>query len=148
MKIVAYPNNILRQKSEPVSFENELGLLRTSREMYASMVAHQGVGLAAPQIGLSKRIIVIATREFNGAMFNPEIIHFSRHITTLNEGCLSFVGKFIDITRSTIVTVRYFDHSGQPHTIVLSGLGARVVQHEIEHLEGTLLIDHETNSKE
>ena len=149
LSIVTYPNDILRKKAQPVSmaeFDNG-SLVMLICQMIEAMTYGNGVGLAAPQVGVSKRVIVINTQEasngFSGALVNPHIIYKSENTSSLNEGCLSLPGKIVNVERPNIVTVAYQDAYGHNMVNVFQGLAAKCVQHEIEHLDGKLLIDHE-----
>jgi peptide deformylase len=147
MTVLTYPNAILRQKAKPVEeISNELVL--TAQEMMKLMLASNGVGLAAPQVGISQRFIVIDTTAFDpkggmkAIMFNPEIIHRGTTMLPMVEGCLSLPGVQQPTCRISDITVQYVNEYKQVIHITLRGITAVCVQHEIEHLDGVLLIDY------
>jgi peptide deformylase len=111
-------------------------------DMTETMYDEVGIGLAAPQVGISLRLIVIADEEGRGvqAVLNPAIVEQGGE-TTGEEGCLSIPGVFAPVVRSTWVKVEARDVNGQPLAINARGLRARVLQHEIDHLDGVLFID-------
>lgn len=118
-------------------------LVATAREMYDCMVEANGVGLSAPQVGLTMRLIVLEDSGYPLIMFNPHIIKRSKETEYAGEGCLSFVGVTRLIKRPIEVIVKYRDQYGKMRHDVLKGLQARAVCHEIEHLSGKLLTDYE-----
>ena len=133
-----YGSNVLRAGSEPVEeFGDELSefLLR----MVGTMLSADGVGLAAPQVGVSRRITVINPEPENEKtlikMVNPKIVAFSE------EGCLSVPGVRGNVIRPIAVEVTYLDEKGSECRLQASGLLARIIQHEIDHLEGVLFVD-------
>ena len=124
--------------------------LRAEAEaMIEAMERESGVGLAAPQVGLEKRLLVALEMKSPDdddaspvAMVNPEILSRSRETWIFEEGCLSIPGIRGDVTRPDRVEVRYRDVDGGEHTIAAEGMFARVLQHEIDHLDGRLFIDY------
>ncbi|UCB45327.1 MAG: peptide deformylase [Spirochaetota bacterium] len=142
-EVKKYPDPFLRKRSEEVS-ENDDGIKALIADMFETMDEEDGVGLAAPQIGISKRIIVISVDEkgFDRlALINPVIEYFSDDTGTMEEGCLSVPGINADVTRPTKVVVRGTTRNGRMVEISASGLLGRALQHEIDHLNGTLFID-------
>jgi len=141
--IVKEPDPVLRKKSKPVTkFTRHLHKLLD--DLAETMYDANGVGLAAPQVGILKRVIVIDTREEEGAglieMVNPEII--ARQGTQLGpEGCLSIPGLNGDVQRAEKIKVRGQDRHGQPVEMDAEGFLARAFQHELDHLNGILFID-------
>ena len=109
--------------------------------MVRTMRKAEGVGLAAPQVGLSIRLCVIELSGAVSAFFNPKITSISKETTVSEEGCLSLPGEFFPIVRSEKITVRYDDIDGNPQKLKAEGFLAIVLQHEIDHLEGTLIIN-------
>jgi len=145
--IVYYGDPILRKKAKPVvAFNAQIGSL--VEDMIETMMANDGIGLAAPQVGESKRIVVIDTTrgEIPPLVFvNPEIIFASEELEDREEGCLSFPDIHLNIKRPAVVSVKAFDASGKEFLIEnASDLLARAIQHEIDHLDGLLIIDHVT----
>jgi len=141
-----YPDPVLRQRCQEVeAFDEELcGFLDDLAE---SMYAHKGVGLAAPQIGEPIRVAVVdvAPREETPVLIelvNPEIVDASEETFDYEEGCLSFPGEVELVARPVRVTVRARDRAGNPFEIVGEGLLATALQHEIDHLDGVVFIDH------
>jgi peptide deformylase len=138
--IVKYPNPILRRKADSIrDIDEEIRLL--SEDMMEAMYLDDGVGLAAPQVGVSKRLIVLDVGQGPMSLINPEIVHSEEEQHTVEEGCLSLPGIRIDIARPTQIIVRGIDDQGESREIQAEGLIARVLQHEIDHLNGILIID-------
>lgn len=161
LKILTYPDPRLREVSKAVT---EFGpeLKSFAEDLLETMYAENGIGLAAAQVGELKRMLVIDARprstggryESNDNMtdlekkitqplviINPEIIK-GEGSTTFDEGCLSVPSFFETVERHELVQLRYQDLSGRTHTLQTDGLLAIVIQHEMDHLEGTLFIDH------
>ena len=141
LKILTYPNTILRQKAEVIDDIDD-DLRRLIDEMIEAMYLDEGIGLAGPQVGVSKRIIVMDIGQGPIAIINPEITQRGDEVETVEEGCLSFPGIRLDISRSTEITVRGISDKGEPIEFSAVGLLARVLMHEIDHLDGILFIDH------
>ena len=143
-KIRIYGDPVLRKKAEPVE-EFDAELREFAERMAEAMFDNFGVGLAAPQVGVSKRIIVI-DKSFGEAendfmvLFNPEILETWGE-TTMQEGCLSVPGVYEDLTRPERIQARYRDVDGAILKIDADGLLARAIQHEIDHLNGVLFVD-------
>ncbi len=106
------------------------------------MYQADGVGLAAPQIGESKRVIVIDVGEGPLGLVNPEILETEEDLRSVEEGCLSLPGIRIDVQRPKAVTVRGVNEKGETVVKTMEGLWARAFQHEIDHLNGVMIIDH------
>ncbi|MBN1551418.1 peptide deformylase [bacterium] len=146
LKIRTYGDKILRQKAETIS-EISPETLSLIEKMKISMDRANGVGLAAPQIGFSIRlIIVLFGLEENlpelKALINPEIIHHNDVKNNAEEGCLSVPGITEDVERWTEVTVKAISEQGEKMEFTAKNLTARIIQHEIDHLDGILFIDH------
>ncbi len=142
LNIFKFPNPILKKKSKAVNVVTEEER-RIIDDMIQTMRASQGVGLAAPQVGILKRIIVIeAMEEFNQPidLINPKITK-RKGRSVFCEGCLSIPEVEGDVLRSKKVKIEALDKNGENLTIESAGLFARVVQHEIDHLDGILFID-------
>ena len=144
--ILTEPNKILRQVSNPVDHvgEEEQKLMD---DMFETMYAAPGIGLAAIQIGIPKRIIVmdISRKKENKNplhFVNPEIVWKADEDTIYEEGCLSVPNQFAEINRPKECHVKYLDYFGQPQLLKAQGLLATCIQHEIDHLEGILFIDY------
>ena len=145
-QILTEPNKILREKSLPVDIVDK-DLQNLMDDMLETMYAAPGIGLAAIQVGVPKRIIVldIASKEEprNPMYFiNPEIINKSKNNSTYEEGCLSVPGQFAEIDRPDQCHIKYLDYYGQPKEIKAEGMLATCIQHEMDHLEGVLFIDY------
>jgi len=140
IEIKIYPDPILREKCKPVEkITHEIEKLIT--QMKKAMKEYNGIGLAAPQIGESKRIIVIETEKQPVAFLNPKIINQSKEKQVFEEGCLSFPGLWLKIKRPKRVEIEALNEKGKKIKIEAEGLLAQVFQHEIDHLNGVLFID-------
>ncbi|OGS27952.1 MAG: peptide deformylase [Elusimicrobia bacterium RIFOXYB2_FULL_48_7] len=145
IEVVKYGNPVLKRKSLEVS-ELSGDIHRIIRVMSQLMYQNKGVGLAAPQIGVSKRIIVVDIGEGLHVFINPKIIwHQGKEV--FQEGCLSFPGIYLDIKRSKEIVVEGLDNKGESIQYGAQGLLARVLQHEIDHLDGILMIDRVPKKK-
>ena len=145
-KIITEPNKILRQKSAQVEkVDDEIRSLMD--DMLLTMYAAPGIGLAAIQIGIAKRVIVLDLsrgEEKKQPMYfvNPEIISSSNQFLEYEEGCLSVPGQFAEIKRPNKCYIRYLDYDGSNKELKTEGLLSTCIQHEIDHLEGILFIDY------
>ena len=156
-QILTEPNKILREKSLKVNQVDE-DLQKLMDDMLETMYAAPGIGLAAIQIGVPKRVIVLdiswsdksestkdeKQEERKNPMYfvNPEIITKSTNISTYEEGCLSVPGQFAEIDRPDKCHIKYLDYYGQSKELVADGMLATCIQHEMDHLEGILFIDY------
>ena len=145
-QILTEPNKILREKSLTVKIVDE-DLQKLMDDMLETMYAAPGIGLAAIQVGVLKRIIVLdiapKDKPKNPMYFiNPEIVTKSENSSTYEEGCLSVPGQFAEINRPDKCHIKYLDYYGQPKEIKADGMLATCIQHEIDHLEGILFIDY------
>jgi peptide deformylase len=140
----------LRQAAKRISkIDDELR--KTVRDMLQTMYSSDGIGLAAPQVGIHKQLIVIDCELENPAapplvLINPEIKNCSQSLCKDQEGCLSIPGVYMDVERPDQIEVRYKDEHGRPKTLKADGLIARAIQHEMDHLNGVLFVDHITDS--
>ena len=145
-EILTEPNNILREKSINVEkVDQELQNLMD--DMLETMYAAPGIGLAAVQVGILKRVIVLDIEKKEGKknpifLINPEIVDKSKNNSTYEEGCLSVPGQFAVVDRPEKCHVKYLDYYGQKKEIKAEGMFATCIQHEIDHLEGILFIDY------
>lgn len=151
LPVYLYGHPVLRRISQPVSHDYE-GLHQLVADMFETMYKSEGVGLAAPQIGRNDRIVVIdadpvkesfpecAGRRFT--LINPEIEILGSDTETRSEGCLSLPGLSEKVRRVEHIRLRWLDENFQPHEEEIKGFLARIVQHECDHLEGKLYIDH------
>jgi len=141
LKIYKLGEDVLRQVAKPVEEVTEKHK-KLAEEMFETMEAANGVGLAAPQVGLSIRMfVVIADDDVRRVFINPQIISTSQELTPYEEGCLSIPEVYESIMRPKTVTVQALNEFGKPFTLEADGLLARVIQHEYDHLEGHLFID-------
>lgn len=145
LPIVTLPDPILRKLSTPVErIDDELRQL--ADDMLETMYAAPGVGLAAIQVGVPRRLVVLDVADEDEprqplVMFNPEIVALGSQTRLHEEGCLSIPDFRIEIERPSSLTLRYIDREGEPREMDAEGLLATAVQHEINHLDGKLIID-------
>jgi len=132
---------VLRQRSAEVERVDE-GVRRFIDAMFETMDANKGVGLAANQVGVAKRVAVIDADGHRIALVNPRIAATAGPKESEEEGCLSVPDVFAEVTRPVRVTLEALDRDGKPYTLEADGLLARAIQHEIDHLDGVLFIDH------
>jgi peptide deformylase len=146
LPIITLPNPLLRKRSQEVErIDAELGKL--ADDMLETMYAAPGVGLAAVQVGVPRRLIVIDAAKDDDppaplVLVNPEIVTLGPNLRLHEEGCLSIPDERIEIERPGTLTVRYLDRNGKPQELQAEGLLATVIQHEIDHLNGKLIIDY------
>lgn len=151
LEIKTYPEKVLKEKASPV--ENINGQIqRLIDDMTETMYAAPGIGLAAPQVGVSKRIIILDVSVKDEekmpliVLINPEIVNYEGE-TDSEEGCLSLPGYTTTVKRSEKILVRGLNREGMPVEIDGEGLLSRALQHEIDHLNGTLIIDRISSIK-
>jgi peptide deformylase len=146
MDVLCHPNPALKLKAAPVDPASEPDLMDLCRTMARTMHEAPGIGLAAPQIGVLKRVIVYDLEDEGRAiaLCNPEIVHAAEDVAVDDEGCLSLPGISVPIERPVTVVCTALSLSGQPVRIEADGLHARVLQHEIDHLDGVLILDRAT----
>jgi peptide deformylase len=140
-KIVKYPDPILRQESEPIKNPTDPEIQQLILDMLKTMRANEGLGLAAPQIGKNIQLCVIEIEYEVFVLINPQIKKLSGDNVVSEEGCLSFPGKFLPVERADRIKVSAFDTNGKKQIIRARGLLARAIQHEVDHLHGTLFVD-------
>jgi peptide deformylase len=153
LKIVKYPSTILKQNLPLVeNFNSDLKYI--IRDMFETMYACHGIGLAANQVGIEKRIVVVDVSFKEGnkipplALVNPKILNYSKKIWSAEEGCLSFPGFFEKVSRSVSIEVEYYDINGKKQRIIAEGLLARVLQHEIDHINGISFVKRMSVNKQ
>jgi peptide deformylase len=148
LKIRVYGDPVLRGQTDDVTTFGQ-PLEELAREMIETMIHEDGIGLAAPQVGIPERFLVMGIpgekeddprRIF--ALANPEVIEESDEKVVMEEGCLSLPGINEEVERPVRVVVEYQDLEGNPQTLTAEGLIARVLQHEMDHLDGVLIVDH------
>jgi len=141
MQIITLGNELLRQKAEKIGKINK-EIVDTAKQMLEILKKDKGVGIAGPQIGLMKRIFVVHIEGDEERIFiNPSILETSQETVKFEEGCLSVPGIYVDVVRSESVKIQAWNEKGKPFTLEASGLLARVIQHEYDHLEGVLFLD-------
>jgi peptide deformylase len=141
MKIRKNPDPALRQKTVKIKDPLAKDVQELILSMIETMYANNGVGLAATQVGSDLRLCVIETEGVQYVLINPQITAKSKTKIISEEGCLSFPGKFYPISRYEEVQVRYLDETGKPSKLKGRDLLARAIQHELDHLDGVLIID-------
>jgi peptide deformylase len=145
--ILIHPDPRLKQVCPPVADVSD-DLRALADDMLETMYAAPGIGLAAPQVGVSARVIVLDCVKEEGAppeplvMFNPRIVSASDETSVYEEGCLSIPDVFADVTRPSAVQVEWLDRDGKEQSREMDDLWATCVQHEIDHLDGKLFIDY------
>jgi peptide deformylase len=163
LPIVSYGSSVLKKTAKEITSDYpNLGELIAN--MWETMYAANGVGLAAPQIGLSIRVFVIdaspfvdeenmsvkeieTINTFKKVFINPKIISEEGNLWDFNEGCLSIPDIREDVSRKEEIVINFFDENFEPQKLKLNGLAARVVQHEFDHIEGVLFTDHLSSLK-
>jgi peptide deformylase len=151
LPIIVAPDPRLKQVAKPVD-KVDAEVRRLMDDMLETMYKAPGIGLAAPQVGVLKRVIVVdIAREDEKPqplrMANPELIAVSDEDAVYNEGCLSLPEHYADVTRPAAIKVRYLDHENEIRELEADGLLATCIQHEMDHLEGILFVDHLTALK-
>jgi peptide deformylase len=144
LRIEMLGSEVLRRRAEEIDAP-DAELDRLIDDMFATMYRAEGIGLAGPQVGVSRRVIVVDVNEEGlkpFAMLNPVIIESGSDVEKAEEGCLSIPGITGPVARPATVVVEGLDRAGQPVRIEAEGLLARCLQHEVDHLNGVLFIDH------
>ncbi len=145
LEVVTYGNPVLRKKAEEVS-KIDKEILSIIEDMKETLLVQKGVGLAAPQVGISKKIFIVDLPQENGSrkivLLNPKIIFYSKEMAELEEGCLSFPEVWGNVSRPKRIRVKGTLLSGKTTVIEAEDMFARVLQHEIDHLDGKFFIDY------
>lgn len=146
LPIITAPDPRLKVKCEPVAAVDE-AVAKLMDDMLDTMYLAPGIGLAAPQVGVTKRILVVDVSPKDGVrdpirMANPEIVWRSDELTVYEEGCLSLPEQYAEVERPKKVRFRYLDEKGVPQEREAEGLLATCIQHEIDHLDGIIFVDH------
>ena len=151
LSVLLHPAPVLRVKARPVAEGDAERVRALAPRMLATMYKAPGIGLAAPQVGESLRLIVLDLQKEDSpgplVMVNPEIVAEADATATREEGCLSIPGQYADVTRPARVKVRWRDPDGTRREMEAEGLLAACVQHEVDHLDGVLFTDHLTALK-
>ena len=146
LQILHYPAPQLRRRAEPVD-EIDASVQAVAARMIALMREANGLGLAAPQVGVLKRVIVVDITKKDEArrpycLVNPELLWVSDEAISNEEGCLSLPEHYAEVVRPAAIRVRYLDREGEVRELDAEGLLATCIQHEMDHLEGILFVDH------
>ena len=141
LKVVQEGDPVLRKKAEPVKNPKSPEIKGLIADMIATMKKANGIGLAAPQVGASFRIFTVNVEDKVYVFINPEVKNLSQDESSFEEGCLSVQKIWGPVIRSKKLTIKALDENGEPIKIRAKGLLARVIQHEMDHLNGTLFID-------
>jgi len=142
MKLVKFPDPILKQKAVPWDFEKDLNAKELEVDMVQLMIESNGIGLAANQVGLLKRVFAIHLKDqVPFCMFNPGILVGDNAKVLGEEGCLSFPDLFLRVPRDDKITAMYLDRQGNKCIIELEGIDSRCFQHELDHLDGVCFTD-------
>jgi peptide deformylase len=146
LPILIAPNQMLKTRARPIKPADADLVRDLIPRMFATMYKAPGIGLAAPQVSQSLRLIVVDVmpddKRQPHSLINPEVVAASTELATREEGCLSLPGQYAEITRPARVKVRYLDQTGARREIEAEGLLAACLQHEIDHLDGILFVDH------
>jgi peptide deformylase len=146
LPILIVPQPILKARAKPVTPAHAAELAELIPRMFATMYKAPGIGLAAPQVGVGLRLAVVDIMPDEKpapiVLINPEIVAAGKEMATREEGCLSIPNLYADVTRPERVRVRYTDAQGATKEIEADGLLAACLQHEIDHLDGVLFVDH------
>lgn len=141
VKILTHPNPVLRQKSQPIEAVSALEIQELIKQMIEVLKAEEGLGLAAPQVGKNVRLVLINTKDGIKPLINPVIRRRSLRKELGEEGCLSIPDVYGLVHRLKKIKVLALDQSGKKFKFIANGMLARVVQHEVDHLNGILFID-------
>lgn len=150
--IYLYGSEVLRQKAEPVDLLQKEEIARLVADLKETLSKAEGCGLAAPQIGVSRRVVIVDAdgmeetypylEGFRRVLINPVVLEESDEECVFNEGCLSIPGIYADVRRPARMTVEYYDENLEKVTETFDRFGCRMIQHELSHLEGDLFVDH------
>ncbi|CAO3423882.1 peptide deformylase [Azospirillum argentinense] len=146
LDILVAPHPVLKQKAKPVD-KVDARIAKLMDDMVETMYAAKGIGLAAPQIGILERVIVVDVHDKDEKpnpirLANPEIVWKSDETSVCEEGCLSVPDQYAEVTRPSSVRVRYLDETNKTREIEADGMLATCIQHEIDHLNGVLFVDY------
>ncbi len=143
-------DRVLRQPAKRIAkVDGEIRQL--ARQMLQTMYTLDGIGLAAPQVGVHKQILVVDAKPDDATtppliLINPEIRSYSEDLSVMEEGCLSIPGVYLNVRRPEVIQVSYKDEYGRLQTMMATDLLARVIQHELDHLNGVMFVDRAENS--
>jgi peptide deformylase len=142
-------DRVLRQPAKRIAKVDQ-SIRNLAKEMLQTMYSENGIGLAAPQVGVNKQLIVIDCEPDEAAtppliLINPEIVRFGEQLCKIEEGCLSVPGVYMDVIRPELVEVAYKDEHGRPQKLQAQELLSRCIQHEMDHLNGVMFVDRVDN---
>ena len=152
LEIFKLGSNTLRTNAKRIS-KVDIETRKLAREMLQSMYSAKGIGLAAPQVGISKELLVIDINFEDSAaepliLINPEITAFGSTLNSYEEGCLSIPGVYLNVIRPSTIKLKFRDEMGRPRKMNADGLLARCIQHEVDHLRGVLFVDRVTSKED
>jgi len=152
LEIYKLGSNTLRTTAKRIS-KVDFDTRKLAREMLQSMYSAKGIGLAAPQVGISKELLVIDINFEDSAaepliLINPEITAFGSTLNSYEEGCLSIPGVYLNVIRPSTIKLKFRDEMGRPRKMNADGLLARCIQHEVDHLKGVLFVDRVTSKED
>ena len=152
LEIYKLGDKVLRQNAKRIS-KVDNSIRKLTKEMLQSMYAAKGIGLAAPQIGINKELLVIDVNFEDSAadpliLINPEITDYGTTLNSYEEGCLSIPGVYLNVVRPSTIKLRFRDEMGRPRKMKADGLLARCIQHEMDHLNGILFVDRVTSKED
>ena len=152
LEIYKLGSNTLRTTAKRIS-KVDIDTRKLAREMLQSMYSAKGIGLAAPQVGISKELLVIDINFEDSAaepliLINPEITAFGSTLNSYEEGCLSIPGVYLNVIRPSTIKLKFRDEMGRPRKMNADGLLARCIQHEVDHLKGVLFVDRVTSKED
>ncbi|MCQ2185079.1 MAG: peptide deformylase [Bacteroidales bacterium] len=152
LPIYLYGADVLRAADAPVDLSAKEHITTLIADMKETLAKADGCGLAAPQVGVAERILIVDgdcvsdtydyLKGFRRTMINPVVIEESTDTCIYSEGCLSIPGVYADVTRSCSLTVEYYDENFEKQTETFDKFGARMIQHELDHLDGRMFVDH------
>lgn len=142
-------DRVLRQPAKRIAKIDE-SVRQLAKEMLQTMYSANGIGLAAPQVGVHKQLLVIDCEPDNDqnpplVLINPQIIRYGKELCVVEEGCLSIPNVYLDVTRPQSIKIAFKDENGRPQKLQATGLLARVIQHEMDHLNGVMFVDRVEN---
>ena len=150
--IYLYGSRVLRERAADVDLNDKEGLRALVQDLKDTLASADGVGLAAPQIGVSRRVVIVDgvpvsdtydyLKDFRRVMVNPVIVDKSEQMVSYQEGCLSIPGIYCDVSRPKSITVEYYDENLTKVTETFDNFAARMVEHELSHLDGDMFTDH------
>ena len=142
-------DRVLRQPAKRIAKVDD-SIRQLVKDMLQTMYSADGIGLAAPQVAINKQLIVIDCEQNNPdtpplVLINPKIVKYGNELCNAEEGCLSIPGVYLEVTRPEAIEVSFKDENGRPRKIKATGLLARVIQHEMDHLSGVMFVDRVEN---